>query len=55
MATADTIAAGEDFKQAKRSTARFYFARILPRTQTHAALVRASLDSLMAMADAQFG
>ena len=55
VAAADKVTAGDDFKQSKRSTARFYFARILPRTQTHAALVRASLDTLMAMPDAQFG
>ncbi len=55
VATADAIAAGDDFKQSKRSTARFYFARILPRTHTHGALVRANLDSLMAMPDTQFG
>jgi len=44
-----------DFKQGKRLTARFYFARLLPRTQTHAQVLRAGVDSLMAMSDAQFG
>jgi len=44
-----------EFRQAKWATARFYFARILPRTAMHAAILRASLDSLMAMPDAQFG
>ena len=43
------------FKQAKLLTARFYFARILPRTQTHAQTMRSGTDSLMAMSDAQFG
>ena len=58
---ARSVAAAEDssqqaeFKQAKRLTARFYFARLLPRTQTHALSLRAGLDSLMAMSDAQFG
>ena len=55
VAAADTSAQSADFKQSKRSTARFYFARILPRTLTHAATLRARADSLMAMPDAQFG
>jgi alkylation response protein AidB-like acyl-CoA dehydrogenase len=55
VAAADASAQSADFKQAKRFTARFYFARILPRTLTHAASLRASADSLMAMPDAQFG
>ncbi len=55
VATVDTSAVDNDFKQSKRSTARFYFARILPRTQMHAAIARAGLDSLMAMPDTQFG
>ncbi len=55
VAAADASAQSADFKQAKRSTARFYFARILPRTMNHAASLRASADSLMAMPDAQFG
>jgi 3-(methylsulfanyl)propanoyl-CoA dehydrogenase len=52
---AETSAQSADFKQSKRSTARFYFSRILPRTLTHAATLRASADTLMAMPDAQFG
>jgi alkylation response protein AidB-like acyl-CoA dehydrogenase len=55
VAAADASAQSPDFKQAKRATARFYFARILPRTLTHAATLRAGADSLMAMPDAQFG
>jgi hypothetical protein len=55
VATADAGAVNDDIKQSKRSTARFYFARILPRTQTHAAVARAGLDSLLGMPDAQFG
>ncbi|SEK80985.1 hypothetical protein SAMN05428989_0844 [Pseudoxanthomonas sp. GM95] len=42
------------FKQAKLETARFYFARILPRTLAHAAAIRAGAESLMAMDDARF-
>ncbi|HEX3896833.1 MAG TPA: acyl-CoA dehydrogenase C-terminal domain-containing protein [Rudaea sp.] len=55
VATAASITASDDFKDAKRETARFYFSRILPRTQTHAAVARAGIDSLMAMPDAHFG
>ena len=55
VATADTGTASDEVRQSKRHTARFYFARILPRTQTHAATARAGLDTLLAMPDAQFG
>jgi len=37
------------FKQAKLETARFYFARILPRTLAHAAAIRSGAEPLMAM------
>ena len=55
VAAADASKQPEDFKQSKRHTARFYFARVLPRTQAHAAAIRAGADSLLAMPDAQFG
>lgn len=55
VAAAESVAAPDIFRNAKRATARFYFSRILPRTQTHAAVVRAGIDSLMTMPDAQFG
>ena len=55
VVAADASTQSDAFKQAKRATARFYFARILPRTLTHRASIRASADSLMAMPDAQFG
>jgi len=55
VAAAEDSSQQADFKQAKRLTARFYFARLLPRTQTHALTLRAGVDSLMAMSDAQFG
>ena len=42
------------FKQAKLETARFYYARILPRTLSHAAAIRAGADSLMAMDASRF-
>ncbi|HEY8011371.1 MAG TPA: acyl-CoA dehydrogenase C-terminal domain-containing protein [Rudaea sp.] len=55
VAAADASAQSAQFKQAKRDTARFYFARILPRTLAHAAAIRAGADSLLAMPDEQFG
>ena len=47
-------AATEDFKEAKRHTARFYFTRILPRIHAHGAAIRAGADTLMAMPESQF-
>ncbi len=55
VAAADASAQPEDFKQAKRLTARFYFDRILPRTRTHLAALQAGADSIFAMPDALFG
>ena len=55
VAAVEDSSQSADFKQGKRLTARFYFARLLPRTQTHAQVLRAGVDSLMAMSDAQFG
>ena len=52
-ATADSSQT-EAFKQAKLETARFYYARILPRTLSHAAGIAAGADSLMAMDQARF-
>lgn len=43
------------FYQAKQCTARFYYQRLLPRTQSHAAMIRAGGASLMAMAAEDFG
>ena len=39
-----------DFKQAKRDTAAFYFARILPRTHLHKAAIEAGAGTLPAIA-----
>jgi alkylation response protein AidB-like acyl-CoA dehydrogenase len=55
VATAERRHSGTPLAEAKRSTARFYFQRLLPRTLTHAASIRAGAGSLMAMPDAQFG
>ncbi|MFC4729669.1 acyl-CoA dehydrogenase C-terminal domain-containing protein [Coralloluteibacterium thermophilus] len=43
------------FRDAKRETARFYFARILPRTLTHAAAIRSGAATLMALEAEAFG
>lgn len=48
VAAADA-AGDEALATAKRQTARFYYARILPRTATHAAGIRAGADSLLAL------
>jgi hypothetical protein len=45
----------EQFKQAKLETARFYFARILPRTQAHKAAIESGAAPLMAMEADRFG
>ena len=42
------------FYQAKIETARFYFARILPRTLSHAAMVKAGNSTLAAIDEAHF-
>jgi alkylation response protein AidB-like acyl-CoA dehydrogenase len=55
VAAADASAQSAQFKEAKRHTARFYFARILPRTLSHAAAIRSGASNLLAMPDAQFG
>ncbi|MEB1530602.1 acyl-CoA dehydrogenase C-terminal domain-containing protein [Xanthomonas sp. WHRI 7945] len=54
VAAAEASAQSEAFKQSKRETARFYYAKLLPRTLTHAAVIEAGAEPLMAMADAHF-
>jgi alkylation response protein AidB-like acyl-CoA dehydrogenase len=54
VAAADAGGHPAEFKTAKRETARFYFARILPRTQTHAAAMRSGSGSLLALDAALF-
>ena len=46
---------GEAFATAKRETARFYYARILPRTLAHAANLRSGARTVMALDEALFG
>jgi hypothetical protein len=55
VAAADASAHAAEFKAAKRGTARFYYARILPRTQAHATAMRSGAANLLELADAQFG
>ncbi len=55
VAAADASDRPQAFKEAKRETARFYFARILPRTLAHKAAIEAGAASLMSMPDAGFG
>ena len=55
VAAADASSQSQAFKDAKRETARFYFARLLPRTRTHAAAIASGAAPLMALADAGFG
>ncbi len=46
VAAADASDQSQAFKKAKRDTARFYFARILPRTHTHMAAIKSGVQSL---------
>ncbi len=50
VAAAEAGATSAAFKQAKRDTATFYFARILPRCLTHHAAIEAGVDSLPTIA-----
>jgi len=49
VAAAEASAQPAAFKQAKRDTAAFYFARILPRTLTHKAAIEAGVATLPAI------
>lgn len=55
VATAQASTHSEAFKQAKLETARFYYARVLPRTLAHAAAIESGASPLMAMDDERFG
>jgi hypothetical protein len=46
--------AKDDFYASKMGTARFYFARLLPRVQSLAASVKAGSDSLYLLDETQF-
>jgi len=55
VAAADASKRDAAFKSGKRLTARFYYARILPRIHAHAAAMRSGAANLLDLADAQFG
>ena len=55
VAAADVSSRLQAFKDAKRETARFYFARMLPRTLAHKAAIESGAASLMAMPAEHFG
>ncbi len=55
VAAANASDRPQAFKDAKRDTARFYFARILPRTLAHKAAIDSGVESLMALPEAGFG
>ena len=55
VAAARASTQSEAFKVAKLETARFYFARILPRTRMHAAAIASGAGPLMAMDADRFG
>jgi alkylation response protein AidB-like acyl-CoA dehydrogenase len=56
VASEKLASAGADqaFYEAKLQTARFYYARILPRTRMHAEAMLSGADNLMAMDEAAF-
>ncbi|MGV8931304.1 MAG: acyl-CoA dehydrogenase C-terminal domain-containing protein [Luteimonas sp.] len=54
VVVADASSQSQPFKDAKRETARFYFARILPRTLAHAAAIESGAASLMTMEAERF-
>jgi hypothetical protein len=55
VAAADASTQSAGFKAAKRATARFYYARILPRTQAHVAAMRSGAANLLELEEGQFG
>ncbi|NYZ62703.1 acyl-CoA dehydrogenase C-terminal domain-containing protein [Luteimonas deserti] len=54
VAVADASSHPETFKAGKRETARFYFARILPRTAMHAAAITSGPATLLSVPDEAF-
>jgi alkylation response protein AidB-like acyl-CoA dehydrogenase len=55
VVAADASSHPQALKDAKRETARFYFARLLPRTRTHAAAIASGAGTLMSMTAEAFG
>lgn len=54
LVAADASAHSQAFKDSKRETARFYYSRLLPRTQMHKAAIESGAEPLMALDDAGF-
>ncbi len=54
VAAAEASSSNEAFKRAQREVARFYFAKLLPRADYHAAAIGAGPGSLVTLADADF-
>ena len=54
VAAAEASSQSEAFKDAKRETARFYFARLLPRTLSHKAAIESGSASLLALDAGRF-
>jgi alkylation response protein AidB-like acyl-CoA dehydrogenase len=54
VAAAEASSQSEAFKDAKRETARFYFARLLPRTLSHKAAIESGSASLLALGAGRF-
>ena len=55
VAAVDASSQPQAFKDAKRETARFYFARLLPRTRTHVESIASGAASLMTLSAEGFG
>ncbi|PJK08847.1 acyl-CoA dehydrogenase [Lysobacteraceae bacterium NML120232] len=55
VAAAEKSTHSDTFKQGKRETARFYYARILPRLHSHAAALASGADTLMRLPAEAFG
>jgi hypothetical protein len=55
VVAADASSRGAGFKAAKRETARFYFARLLPRTQAHRSAIESGAAPLMGLPAEAFG
>jgi len=54
VAAADASSQPQGFKDAKRETARFYYARLLPRTLMHKAAIESGPAPLLALDEAAF-
>jgi hypothetical protein len=55
VAVAESGAHSNDLRRHKREVARFYFARILPRINAHAAAMKSGAGNVMGLPDSAFG